>query len=138
MTQRIRLSAFLLLVAAIAVGWEIINHPVPLAQGAALPVEPAKPTPDPEPQNAVPQVRDAPASTVTTKIAADCPAIYRTACVPGHVPIEILSDGTQIYDDIPYKARQPDGTMKEFKTRMSIQPTKPVPVLIEDEPAPRR
>jgi len=65
----------------------------------------------------------------STKIAAQVPAQYRTPFLPGHTPVEILTDGTQIYDDIPYKVRQIDGSMKEFHCRMSIQPTAVLPVL---------
>jgi hypothetical protein len=142
MSKRTRWSGFLVIAAVAVAGILVFHRPEPLAKEAAGPVGlPEKPAPtnNPEPQIAPAPEQGAAVETVKTRIAADTPAIYRTPYFPDRVPVEIRSDGTQIFEGIPVKVRQPDGTMKEIKTRMTIQPTKPVPVLLEDpEPATRK
>jgi hypothetical protein len=141
MSKRTRWSGFLVIAAA-AAGILVFKRPEPPAREAAAPVVPQEkpaPTDNPEPQTAPAPAQGVVVETVKTKIAPDTPAIYRTPYFPDRTPVEIRSDGTQIFEEIPVKVRQPDGTMKEVKTRMTIQPTKPVPVLVEDpEPAPRK
>jgi len=52
------------------------------------------------------------------------PEIYTSMYyLQGYVPTEIRKDGTQVYEYIPYRVRQPDGTFKEQYSTLTIKPT---------------
>jgi hypothetical protein len=65
------------------------------------------------------------------RIAPGTPPEYWANYLAGYTPSEILEDGTQVYKDIPYYVRQPDGTMKKELATMKIKPVPALPTLEE-------
>jgi hypothetical protein len=49
----------------------------------------------------------------------------------GHTPDEIWADGTQVYHNVPFQVRQPDGSMGTQYATVKLAPTDPVPILDE-------
>jgi len=76
--------------------------------------------------------RPAPTDAARKQTAPEMPAQSPSPYLSGRTPVETLADGTQIYDNIPYKVRQPDGSMKEMRCRMTVSPTKAVSILPAD------
>ena len=72
-----------------------------------------------------------------TEVATGVPTQIAMPCLLGRTPVAVLADGTQVYDDVPYKVRQVDGSMKELRCRMHIQPAPVMPVLPSDPAAAR-
>src|SRR5262249_8632754 len=105
-------------------------HPVP----AAVPAPDLRPAAGPAlaPTAPAAEARPAPTNHVRETTASDMPAQSLSPYLSGRTPVETLADGTQIYDNIPYKVRQPDGSMKEMRCRMTISPTKAVSILPAD------
>jgi len=52
--------------------------------------------------------------------------------IQGYVPVEILADGTQVYENMPCKVKQADGTMKEQTCSIRVNPMQPAPIAPED------
>src|SRR5262245_2916318 len=102
-------------------------HPVPAATSAPD----LRPAAGPAPAATAPAADARPAPT-NAATASAMPAQSLSPYLSGRTPVETLADGTQIYDNIPYKVRQPDGSMKEMRCRMTISPTKAVSILPAD------
>lgn len=98
------------------------------AEPAAAPAGSVSPAAGPTQQVPVAPTSATPADVAQNRVDADTPPQYRAPYLPGRTPVETQADGTQVYEDIPYKVRQPDGTMKEFRCRMVISPTKAVSI----------
>jgi len=78
-----------------------------------------------------------PAPPVQTKIAPGTPDRYLEPYLLGHTPVEILEDGTQIYEGLPFTVRNPDGSTSVHRMTVRIAPTDPLPVAAEDTPPPK-
>lgn len=105
----------------------------------ALPPAPAKPAAAVIPAKEVDPPASKPSSpALATKIEPGTPPEFLKPYLHGYTPAEIYKDGTQIYHDVPFYVRQPDGTMKRQSSMVKIQPTAPAPILEEfEQPGPR-
>ncbi|MEQ8764388.1 MAG: hypothetical protein RL885_10705 [Planctomycetota bacterium] len=56
------------------------------------------------------------------------PEKYLKPYMPEHKLAEIWRDGTQVYHEVPFQVRQPDGSMKVQTARIEIRPEDVVPV----------
>jgi hypothetical protein len=56
---------------------------------------------------------------------------YTQSLLEGHVPSKVLEDGSQVFTDIPFSVRQPDGTMRTQMMTVTVKPVPAVPVLDE-------
>jgi hypothetical protein len=104
----------------------------PAPQDFPIPVPPAQPPSGETPaggSDAAPPPHSSP-----TKIAPGTPEMFRRPYLLGYTPTEILEDGTQIYENIPFYVPQPDGTTKVHAMTVRIAPTDPLPILPEDLP----
>lgn len=63
------------------------------------------------------------------KIEPNTPREYLSSYLSGYTPAEIQADGTQIYHNIPFHVRQPDGTYREQMSTVKVKPVPAVPRL---------
>ena len=50
----------------------------------------------------------------------------------GRTPSEVRPDGTQVFKDVPFQVKQPDGTMKTVPSTITIQPA-PAPLPVKED-----
>lgn len=62
------------------------------------------------------------------RIEVGTPEQYRQPYLSDQELHQILADGTQIYGEVPFEVRQPDGTMAIQTATIEVQPTDPVPI----------
>lgn len=72
-----------------------------------------------------------PAATPDKGVPAAEPPKFPYSYLAGKTPSEVLPDGTQIFRDVPFQVRQPDGTMAVQMSTITITPTTPLPVEAE-------
>lgn len=64
----------------------------------------------------------------TVLIEPGTPEQYLKPYMPEHKLAEIWRDGTQVYHEVPFQVRQPDGSMKIQTARIEIRPEDVAPV----------
>jgi hypothetical protein len=55
----------------------------------------------------------------------------QTARIQGQPPVEVKSDGTQVFAPVPGQVRQPDGSVGTTSVTISAKPGNPVPVFVD-------
>ena len=132
------LSLVLTVLAATSAVWYFpAGEAAPRADAQAVPATAStpvvRPAAGPALEATAPAPDDAPRKgAAPERTASDTPVQSLSPYLSGQTPVETLPNGTQIYDNIPYKVRQPDGSMKEMRCRMTISPTKAVSILPAD------
>lgn len=75
-----------------------------------------------------PVVSAPPAATAAANMSPTLPESVQSF-LAGRTPSEVLEDGTQVFTDIPFSVRQPDGSMREQLSTIKIKPVPALPAL---------
>lgn len=62
------------------------------------------------------------------RIEVGTPERYRKPLLTDQKLHQIFADGTQVYGEVPFEVRQPDGTLAIQTATIEIEPTDPLPV----------